>query len=391
MDALDVVALVLLIVTFIAGVRSGLFPQLGGLAGAAAGGIVAVVLLPLLRPLLEGLDPSARAIGVLVGLVLLIGTAETIGSAAGHEVRIRLNGPLLTGLESVGGGLLGLAQGILVIWLAGGLLAAGPLPALAAQAQRSVAVRVISAVLPPPTSIAGELGRWLDASGLPEVFVGLEPIPAPPVTLPDDPAVRAIAQGAIGSTVEVDSQACSYTLAGSGFVVAPGYVVTNAHVIAGATSITVLPRTGSRRATAVLFDPELDIALLRVENLDAPALELAKKDPPRGSTGAALGHPGGGPLAVVAGAVAGTYRATGRDLYGRQNVTRSIVELRAHIERGDSGGPFVLSDGTVGGVVFAQSRTDAGVGYALSPVAVADAIAPALGSRAAVPTGDCAR
>src|SRR4029079_13830907 len=143
---------------------------------------------------------------------------------------------------SAGGGFLGLGQGLLVIWLVGGLLAAGPLPNLAAQAEKSAAVRALSGILPSPTSIAGELGRWLDASGLPEVFVGLEPVPAPPVSIPADPTERAIAEQAIASTVEVDSEACSYTLAGSGFVVAPEYVVTNAHVIAGASSIAVLPR-----------------------------------------------------------------------------------------------------------------------------------------------------
>ena len=298
---------------------------------------------------------------------------------------------VLARIDSAGGGLLGLGQGLLVIWLVGGLLAAGPVPNLAAQAQRSVAVRALSGLLPSPTSIAGELGRWLDASGLPQVFVGLEPLPAPPVTLPSDPVARAIAEKAIPSTVEVDSQACSYTLAGSGFVVADGYVVTNAHVIAGAHSIAVLLQNGSRTAVPVLFDPRLDIALLYVEGLDAPPLQLAREDPPRGTIGAALGHPGGGPLVVVRGAVTDDYMATCRDLYGQANVTRAIVELRASIQRGDSGGPFVLEDGTVGGVVFAQSKTDVSVGYALAPAEVRDAIAPALDSTTAVDTGECIR
>ena len=83
MNALDVIALLLLIVTFVAGIRSGFFPQLGGLLGAAAGGIVALQLLPLVRPQLDGLDPSIRALVVLVGLVILIAIGETIGSAGG--------------------------------------------------------------------------------------------------------------------------------------------------------------------------------------------------------------------------------------------------------------------------------------------------------------------
>ena len=67
------------------------------------------------------------------------------------------------------------------------------------------------------------------------------------------------------------------------------------------------------------------------------------------------------------------------------------MELRASIERGDSGGPFVLEDGTVGGVIFAQSKTDTTVGYALAPTAVRDAIAGALDATTPVDTGDCIR
>jgi S1-C subfamily serine protease len=223
------------------------------------------------------------------------------------------------------------------------------------------------------------------------VFVGLEPLPAPPVDLPADPVARAIGEKAIPSTVEVDSQACSYSLAGSGFVVQDDYVLTNAHVVAGADRVLVLPQGDSREAFPVYFDPLLDVALLYVPGLDAPAIRLAAKDPSRGATGAALGHPGGGPLVVLPAAVTDEYRATGRDLYGRQTVTRQIVELRAQVERGDSGGPFVLEDGTVGGVIFAQSRTDPSVGYALAPSEVGTAIGPALGSVQPVDTGDCVR
>jgi S1-C subfamily serine protease len=391
MNALDVLAILLLVVTFVAGIRSGFFPQLGGLIGAALGGYAALQLLPLIRPQVDGLDPTMRALVVLVGLVVFIAIGETLGSALGYEIRTRLGRGVLAGMDSAGGGILGVGQGLLVIWLVGGLLAAGPLPNLANQAERSAAVRALSGILPSPNAIAGELGRWLDASGLPEVFVGLEPLPAPPVQLPSDPAVRAIADKAIPSTVEVDSQACNYTLAGSGFVVAPHYIVTNAHVIAGSSDIAVLPQSGSLDATPVFFDPELDVALLYVPGLDAPALHLAATNPTRGQTGAALGHPGGGPLVVVAAAVTDAYQATGRDLYGTSDVTRSVVELRADIQRGDSGGPLVLSDGSVGGVVFAQSKSDPSVGYALAPTAVTQAIAPALGATRPVGTGDCVR
>ena len=140
-----------------------------------------------------------------------------------------------------------------------------------------------------------------------------------------------------------------------------------------------------------MFDPELDVALLRVPDLLAPALQLAGDDPERGTPAAVLGYPGGGPLRIVAAAVADTYPAIGRDIYSTEHVRREIVEIRSDIERGNSGGPLMLPDGTVGGVVFAEARTDDEVGYALAPRPVSERIAPAVGRTEPVATGECLR
>ncbi len=94
-------------------------------------------------------------------------------------------------------------------------------------------------------------------------------------------------------------------------------------------------------------------------------------------------------MVVTAAAVSGSYTATGRDIYGRTRVDRVILELRAAIEPGDSGGPLVLANGSIGGLVFAQSKTDASVGYALTPTAVEAGVAPAIGRTTAVNTGVC--
>ena len=126
-------------------------------------------------------------------------------------------------------------------------------------------------------------------------------------------------------------------------------------------------------------------------SLDAPALAFSE-DPDAGDVGAAIGYPNGGPLTVTPGAVSTVIaEARGRNLYGDDTVTRRVIELRASIHRGNSGGPFVLEDGTVGGVVFAQARSDAAVAYALSPAVVAETIAPALDEIEDVATGPCVR
>jgi S1-C subfamily serine protease len=393
-NLVDVVIIGLLIFALVAGLASGVFPQLGGLAGAVGGGALAiVVLLPVAQDWLQTLDPPVRAVVVLVGIVGIVGLGEAIGSGLGAAIRERLIGRgLLSNIDRLAGGFLGFGQGILVVWLVGGVLAAGPVPQVAAAVQRSAIVRGLAQILPPPTQIVGELGKWLDASGLPDVFIGFEPFPAPPVDPPTDAEAAAIAAKAAPSTVLIRADACGYVLSGTGFVVKSGYIVTNAHVVAGSASVSVGHDTGpSVKASVVLFDPELDVALLYVPNLNLPSLAFSDQLPSHGTLGAALGHPGGGALATIGVAVTSTYQAEGRDIYGTAQVNRQIIELRAAIIQGDSGGPLVLVDGTVGGVVFAQAQTDPDVGYALSPVDIAARIQPALGLKAGVSTGPCTR
>ena len=274
-NLLDVAAVVLVVISLVLGFRSGALPQIGGLAGAVTGGVGAILLLPHVDPQLAELEPTHRALAVLLGLLLAIGLGEGIGSGIGRSLGRALGNGVLGALDRTAGALVGVAQALLIVWLAGGLLATGPMRFLATQAQTSVAVRTLSAVLPPPTELAVELGQMLDASGLPDVFVGLEPLPAPPVDRPDDPEARAIAAAAEGSTVRVSAQACAVVSTGTGFAVAPDYVVTNAHVIAGGRSVRVALEGELFDATPVLFDPDLDAALLWVPQLDAPALQLA--------------------------------------------------------------------------------------------------------------------
>lgn len=391
MNPFDLVAVLLFVLAILLGFRSGLLPQLGGIGGAIVGGLLAIWLLPVVEPRLEALDPVVRALAVLAGLVFAVGVGEGVGAGVGRWAGDKLGGGLLGALDRVAGAGGGAIQGTLIIWLAGGLLAVGPLPALARQAQTSAAVRTLDAVLPPPTTFTTALGRLLDSSGIPDFFVGLEPLPRPPVDLPDDPLVQALARAASASTVKVVAATCGLQSSGTGFSTAPGYIVTNAHVVAGGRTVRVDHDGTIMDATVVLFDASLDIAVLRVPRLAVVPLVFAARDPERGALGAAFGHPGGAGLTVLPAAVTGTYDARGTDIYGSAPTTRRIVELHAAIDRGDSGGPFVLADGTVGGVVFAEARTDPAVGYALSPVAVATAVGPAIGRTLAVDTGACTK
>ena len=394
MNPLDLVAILLVVVAIILGFHSGALPQIAGLLGAVAGGALAVIALNRLADPLGDIPAGIRPYVVLAALLMAVGVGESIGSTIGRTAARSLGTGFLSATDRLLGSVTGAAQALLVVWLAGGLVALGPVARLSEAAQTSTAIRTLNAVLPPPTEIAGELAHLLDDSGLPEVFVGFEPLPGPPVERPSDDLTREIARNAELSTVRVQAIVCTAQATGSGVVVAPGVVVTNAHVVAGARNgaVEVATIEGDRAtATVVLFDPSLDVALLRAPDLDAEPLRFATRDPGRGAVGAALGYPGGGSLTIAPAAVTAALRATGRDIYGEDRVDRDVLELRAQIDRGDSGGPFMLGDGTIAGLVFAEARSDPNVGYALTPTSVATRIAPAMGRTDAVPTGACLR
>ena len=391
MNLFDLVAVLVIVVAALAGVRTGALPQVGGITGAVAFLLIALYAAPWLVDFTRGVEPLARAMVVLGAIIGTVGVGQTLGSAAGHAVATRIGHGVLSSVERGVGGAIGVAQAILIIWLAGGLLAAGPFPALGRAASTSFAVRTLDVVLPPPTEVVGEISGALDASGLPDVFVGLEPLPQPSLDVPSSAQATALAKVAALSTARISSRACSSLVSGTGALIAPGYLVTNAHVVAGARTIRAAIGNTIVDATPVLFDPELDVALLYVPELSGRTLRFASRDPVRGDLGAALGYAGGGSLVVLPAAVSGAYPATGRDIYNTGRVTRNILELRAAIQPGDSGGPLILQDGTIGGLVFAESRTDPGVGYALTPTSVAGRIASSLALTTSVSVGSCLR
>ena len=222
--------------------------------GALIGGGLAIVAVQLLEEPLTDVDPTVRPFLVLIGLFGAVIIGESIGSSIGVWLGSGLRKSVFSGVDRLGGGLIAGVQALLVLWLAGGLFALGPMPRLAQAAQTSTVVRTLNDTLPPPDELALELGRLLDGSGLPDVFVGFEPLPAPPVDRPDDPEALAIAAVAEASTLRVAAGTCGLESTGSGFVVAPGYVLTNAHVIAGARRIVVTAqprRTMPRRSCSI--------------------------------------------------------------------------------------------------------------------------------------------
>jgi S1-C subfamily serine protease len=210
------------------------------------------------------------------------------------------------------------------------------------------------------------------------------------VRWPTESQAQAAFSAAQPSMVRIVGQACGEIQSGSGFVVSANEVLTNAHVVAGVAVPQVQRQGGAPQpGTVVLFDPQMDIAILRVAQTPGPVLTLLPSEADRGAGGAVLGFPGGGDLHGERSAVRRPIEAIGRDIYGQRTVVRKVYELQASVQPGDSGGPFVLPDGRVAGIVFAASTTDEGIGYAVSSTAALDDVRAAAALTAPVGTGAC--
>lgn len=390
MNLLDAIIIVLVILAAWNGFRRGAALQISTYLGLLGGLLVGALLAPKAANLAS--SPLAQAGLALVVMLGLAALGDALGWAIGTRVWVAARRTVLGTVDSVAGTGVAVVAVLVAVWFLGWNLANGPFPSLSSEVRGSAIVRGLDHVFPRPPSLFAEVRQLLNRFGFPEVFEGLPPAPAGPVQGPTKGQAAAIAKKVEGSMVRIVGQACNAIQEGSGFVIAPNYVITNAHVVAGVRSPRVQPQNGtSEDGTTVLFNPRMDVAILRVDVQPGPALSLDGSDVGRGTKGAVLGYPGGGPLTVGTAAVRRDLDASGRDIYGRSVVQRDVYELQATVRPGDSGGPFVLSDGDVAGVVFAASTTDSSIGYALTTPQIIPLVREAQGKTRPVSTDDCTR
>jgi S1-C subfamily serine protease len=387
-NLLDLILLALVVVAAVSGFRRGALMQVLAYGGLVVGLIAGALLAPRLASLV---DAHAAQAGIAVAVVLGgAGIGNAVGWLAGSYVRAHARRTRLRSADAAGGSVISMVAVGLAIWFLALNLVNGPFPSLAGEIRGSAVVRTIERALPEPPSLLGEVRRFFNRFGFPEVFTGLPPAPAGPVRWPSEAEAGRAFETARASMVRIVGQACGEIQSGSGFVVSPDDVVTNAHVVAGVSAPQVQQQNGgTQSAVVVLFDAETDLAVLRVEHTPGPPLRLLGTEATRGTGGAVLGFPGGGDLQGERAAVRRPIEAVGRDIYGRRTVVRNVYELQASVEPGDSGGPFVLPDGRVAGIVFAASTTDHGVGYAVTSTDALDDVQTAMPLTAPVGTGPC--
>jgi S1-C subfamily serine protease len=368
------------------GFRQGFIMGALSFGGFAIGAFLGTRLGPLL--LNKGSSsPYAPAFG-LVG-ALLAGAIFASGfEGLGFRLRRTLIIPGLGMLDGVLGAVLGAVIGLGIVWILAAVAAQTPgQDSLRADIQRSLILRKLNEVLPPSGAILNALAR-LDP--LPSISGPNPDVAAPVPGVARDPGVHAASQ----SVVRVIGTACGLAIEGSGWVAAPGIVVTNAHVVAGEqdTAVQVAGQGADLTAQPVAYDPEVDLAVLRVPELSLPTLHLAA-DPRSGSTGAILGYPEDGPFDVQPGRIGRTQEVITQNAYGQGPVTRLLTPLRGLVRPGNSGGPLVSPGGEVLTTVFAGTvGVKPSGGYGVANATVASVLTEALqraGTGRQVSTGAC--
>ncbi len=389
MSVIDVVLLGAIVLAVIGGYRLGFITRVVSWIGLAAGLALAVWLLP---KFLNQLGSANHGLVLVLSIGLLL-VGALIGQALGFVVGGRLSPGRRDGafgiLDRTLGALAGLAGVVVILWLVIPVFVASP-GWLSTQTSRSWIARTVDNSLPPAPDAMQALRSVIGDGSFPDVFDALRPSP----NLGTPPASTGLtletAAAVAHSVVKVEGPACNKVQDGSGFVASNGLVATNAHVVAGERTTTIIRDDGRRfDGIVVAFDPERDLAVVRVIGFDRPALQLASDATAwgAGTTGGVFGHPGGEPLRIAPFKVARVINATGRDIYGSNRTERKVLELSASLRPGDSGSALTNPQGIVVGVAFAIARDVENVAYALAPSELQAVLATING--AGVSTGPC--
>jgi S1-C subfamily serine protease len=397
MSWVDIVVVLLAIAAAISGWRHGLAVAALSFLGVIGGALLGLKIAPLVVGLFEG-DTSRVVVSVLI-VIALVALGETLGVYLGRAVRDRMRLNAVRTVDSTFGSILQAITALVVAWLIALPLATSSNVALSSALKNSTVLSTVDSVMPTPVrALPNELRSMFDASGFPDVLspfssTPVAEVPAPSPELVKDPVV----QRARASVLKIRGRApsCSRALEGTGFVIGDERVMTNAHVVAGTSDVSVeVPKSGggsqTEAARVVYYDEQVDIAVLAVPGLQARPLAFNFSGAQTGDNAVALGYPLDGPFSSSPAKIRQRIQLRGPDIYESSTVTRDVYTIRGTVRSGNSGGPLVNPQGQVIGVVFGAAVDQGDTGFVLTADQVRAALDAAPTSTGRVSTGSCA-
>jgi uncharacterized membrane protein required for colicin V production len=354
----DILIVAIVIVAAIRGWYQGAIRQALGWLGFVAGFLIGSTFAPSLssrithapwRPLL--------AIGIVI-VVAYIG--HFVGHILGATIRKSIKMIKLGFVDSGLGVAVGVAGALLTCWLLAALLVATPWTAAAEGIQGSSIVKALDSALPPVPSFEAKLQTLLHNANFPSVFASVVAPSVPSSGTAPKLARNTLAPSGPTDVVKVIATGCAQTHQGTAFFVSPHIAVTNAHVVAGATSVSV----AGARATVASFDPVNDIAVLRVPSLNLSPLRVIGTSPKSGAAATVVGFPLDGARTLSPSVISGQITAQSRDIYDQNLFDRTVLVLYANVQPGNSGSPVIVN-GHVVGVLFSKSLSQTSTAYAI--------------------------
>lgn len=384
------IALVLLLAMVI-GWRQGAFTSILSTVGVVAGLVVGAAVAP---PVMQLTDSTALRFLLGLGtIVLLLGIGNLVGGSLGASLRDRMRMRASQNVDSAIGSIFSAAATLLVVWLISISLATGLSGPVNQGLRSSHILGAVHETTPPALhQLPARISAMLDDSGLPPLFAPFdEPVAreveAPSIHVEDVELVESVRPSVIH--VMGDSDSCRRRLMGSGFVTAPDYVVTNAHVVAGTEVVRLDTAMGVVDAEVVYYNPGVDVAVLYSPNLNLPALPWANTVAETGQEAIVMGFPESGPFEAAPARIRDNLTIAGPDIYASGRIERDAYTVRGTIRQGNSGGPMLAADGSVLGVVFGASVDHTDTGYALTADEVQRQIGDVTTMTAEVSTQEC--
>lgn len=386
---LDIAIITVALIAAISGWRSGALGSLMSFIGVVLGAIAGVMLAPHVVSHID--SQRGKLFAALLLILALVVIGEVAGVVLGRAVRGSIRSGPVRAIDSLTGVGLQLLVVLIAAWLLGSPLTTSNQTSLAASARDSKVITEVDKFAPDwLRAVPKRMSALLSTSGLPEV---LEPLrtPAPDVDVPDASlADSLVVAKSRASVVKIRGVAtsCQKVLEGTGFVIAPNRVMSNAHVVAGSDSVTVEAEGKTYDATVVSYDPDADISILDVPTLPQQPLVFAEQPAKTGTDAVVLGFPGGGDFVATPARVREIIELSGPDIYKSKTVNREVYTIRGVVRQGNSGGPMINRAGQVIGVVFGAGVDDDDTGFVMTTNEVSRQLAR-IGNTAKVPTGEC--
>ena len=362
-NGLDIAIALALLGAFVGGYRRGLlvraFSIVGLVLGVALVGQNMATLIDAVGP-----PPQSRRLAYIVGFLCLGAVVgRGLGLLFGRWMHGRVPTRTLRKADRTGGGIVGLLGVVVTVWLVLPLMA--QVPGWPSESSRASALAaVVDERLPKAPDIMASVRRLAKGGRFPVVVSAIErslDSGLVPTEAPLDLTTQSLVEA---SVVEVSATTCGTLTDGSGFSVGEGRVVTNAHVVTGASSVAVVDNVGvSHSAKVVALDAARDLALLVVDGYSAPSLSFG--DPDLGEEVGVFGHPRGGALRVAPAGIREKINAVGRDIYDRKRTIRPVLILAGALQPGDSGAAVVARSGRLVGVAFAVAPDRSNTAYAV--------------------------